>query len=101
VLRWNVTASPSLPEDVKMRLRTMQRRRISSEGDLIITAQQFRDQERNREECLEKLKRWVLEALKVPKPRRATKPSRGSRRRRLEDKKRRSETKAARRPPLD
>jgi len=101
VLRWDLAASPSLPEEVKTRLRALQRRRVSGEGDLIVTGQRFRDQEKNREECLEKLRTWIVEALKVPKPRRPTKPTRGSRQRRLAEKKKRSATKAERRPPSE
>ena len=101
VLRWDLEASPSLPPEVKTRLRTLQRRRVTTEGELIVTAQTWRDQEKNREECLEKLRGWIIEALKVPKPRRPTKPSRGSRQRRLAAKKKRAETKATRRPPSE
>lgn len=101
VLRWHLEASPSLSDEVKIRLRTLQRRRISGEGDLIVTAQNWRDQEKNREACLEKLRAMIVEALQVPKPRRPTRPTRGSRQRRLAAKKRRAETKADRRSPTD
>jgi ribosome-associated protein len=96
VLRWPLEASPSLPLEVKMRLRTLQRRRITTEGDFVMSSQRYRDQDRNREDCLEKLREMILAAATVPKPRRATKPTRGSKERRLTDKRRRSETRAAR-----
>src|SRR3954469_8443721 len=80
VLRWNVTASPSLPDDVKARFLQQQRSRITVEGELVMTGQRFRDQEKNREDCLEKLRGLIEKALTVPKPRRATRPSRSSKR---------------------
>lgn len=97
VLRWNVVASPSLPEDIKSRLRQQQRRRVTADGDLLITSQRYRDQERNRLDCLDKLAEMLRAAAVVPKARRKTKPSRGSQERRLAAKKRRSALKAARR----
>jgi ribosome-associated protein len=97
VLRWSVIASPSVPDDIKSRLQLQQRRRITGEGDLLITSQRYRDQERNRLDCLEKLSEMLRAATVVPKARRKTKPSRGSQERRLATKKRRSASKAARR----
>src|SRR5262245_58536086 len=82
VLRWNLGASPSLPEDVKRRLRAQQQNRITTEGDLIINSQRYRDQERNKEDCLEKLREMILRASIIPKRRKASKPSRASRERR-------------------
>lgn len=97
VLRWNLVASPSLPDDIKNRLQQQQRRRITVEGDLLLTSQRYRDQERNRLDCLEKLAEMVRAAAVVPKARRKTRPSRGSQERRLAAKKRRSALKATRR----
>lgn len=97
VLRWNVAATPSLPEHVKARLMALQRRRITNDGELLMTGQRFRDQERNRQDCLDKLAEMIREAATLPKARRPTKPSRGSHRRRLADKKRRSALKSSRR----
>ncbi len=96
VLRWPLEASPSLPPEVKMRLRTLQRRRITVEGDLVMSSQRYRDQERNREDCLEKLRDLIREAATVPKARRPSKPTRGSRERRLADKRHRATTRSAR-----
>src|SRR5437764_362509 len=101
VLRWNVRASPSLPQHVKDRLVALNRRRVSQTGDLILTSQRYRDQERNRQDCLEKLTELVREAATLPKARRATRPTRGSHARRLEAKRHRSARKAQRRGPDD
>ena len=101
VLRWNVAASRSLPEDVKARLRALQANRITAEGDLVLTSQRFRDQERNKQDCLDKLRELLVQAATVPKARKKTKPSRASKARRLEAKRRRSGTKQSRRRPVE
>ncbi len=98
-LRWNVTASPSLPEPVRQRLLAAQRRRIASGGELIVTSQRFRDAGRNVADCLEKVRAMIEAAAVAPKPRRATKPTRASRERRLQSKQRQSQRKRLRRPP--
>jgi ribosome-associated protein len=98
-LRWSVDANTSLPADVKDRLRARQRRRLTNEGELIIQGQRFRDQARNIEDCRARLRAMVLDALSAPKARRATKPSRGSKFRRLAAKRRQAERKAGRRTP--
>lgn len=100
VLRWNIAATAVLPPDVKNRLRLQQKRFFTQDGELIITSQLTRDQDRNRDDCLEKLRSIILQALVVPKARKKTKPSRGSKRRRLQDKKRRAEVKQGRRGPV-
>src|SRR5947209_4059553 len=69
VLHWDVAASPSLPDDVKARLRTLHRRRFTTEGVLVLNSQRYRDQERNRQDCLDKLLDLVLQATHVPKVR--------------------------------
>jgi ribosome-associated protein len=97
ILRWGMAASASVTPAVKERIARLERKRVTTEGDLVIASQRFRDQERNREDCLERLREIVLRALVVPKVRRPTKPTKGSKRRRLEEKKRRSETKQGRR----
>ena len=101
VLDWDLVGSRSLPEQVKMRLRTQQRGRINSEGHLLVSSQRYRDQERNRQDCLEKLRAMVIQAQHVPRPRKATRPTRGSREARLRAKLHRSSTKAARRLPRE
>src|SRR5206468_9126540 len=73
VLRWDVAGTPSLPADVKERLQAQQRRRLTTEGELVLTSQRYRDQERNRQDCLEKLRALVLQAAAVPKVRKKRK----------------------------
>jgi ribosome-associated protein len=97
VLRWNALGSPSVPDDIKARLQQQQRRRITGDGDLLLTSQRYRDQERNRLDCLDKLAEMLRAAATIPKARRTTKPSRGAKERRLTEKKRRSAVKASRR----
>jgi ribosome-associated protein len=99
VLRWNLASNTSLPADVKDRLRQQQANRITAEGDLVIHGQRFRDQNRNTEDCLERLRAMVLEALTPPTPRKKTRPTRGSKRRRLDDKRLHSQRKERRKPP--
>jgi len=97
VLRWDVAGSPSLPADVKARLRVREANRITTDGELVLTSQRFRDQERNRQDCLDKLRAMIAGAAARPKARRKTKPTRGSKEARLREKKRRAGTKAGRR----
>ncbi len=96
VLRWAFAASGQLPPWVKDRVRTLFPSRVTTEGDLVISSQEFRDQERNREACLEKLADLVRQAATRPTPRRATKPTKGSKTRRLAEKKRQSARKSNR-----
>lgn len=101
LLRWNVQNSSALPQGVKHRFLEQQENRITKEGELILTSQATRDQERNRQDCLDKLRQMVLRASIVPTPRKKTKPTRASRERRLANKKRRSQVKAHRRSPAE
>jgi ribosome-associated protein len=95
-LRFDVRHSPSLPDDVKERLERLAGRRLTNDGVLIITAQRFRTQERNREDALERLVALIRQATERQKPRRPTRPTLASKRRRLEAKGRRSEIKKGR-----
>ncbi|HEV6968743.1 alternative ribosome rescue aminoacyl-tRNA hydrolase ArfB [Roseateles sp.] len=99
-LRFDIRAS-SLPEAVKARLLTWPDQRISSDGVVVIKAQDSRSLERNRADALARLVELVQAAAHVPKARRATRPTRGSQQRRLEGKARRGEVKAGRRKALD
>lgn len=101
LLRWRFAESPSVPDHVKDRLRQLRKKQVTEEGDFLVSSQRYRDQERNRQDCVEKLAEWVREAATLPKPRKATKPSKGSQRRRLEAKRRRAEVKAMRQEPVD
>lgn len=94
-LRFDVMAS-SLPERVKLRLLALGDARLSKEGVIIIKAQQHRTQELNRADALARLQAMVDEAAHVPKARHATRPTYGSKQRRLEGKSRRSGIKALR-----
>jgi ribosome-associated protein len=95
-LRFDVRNSPSLPEDVKERLERIAGKRLTNDGVLIITAQRFRMQERNREDAVNRLVELVRQATERPKPRRPTRPTLASKKRRLEAKGRRSEVKKGR-----
>ncbi|MDC9729114.1 MAG: alternative ribosome rescue aminoacyl-tRNA hydrolase ArfB [Methyloprofundus sp.] len=94
-LRFDINAS-SLPEFYKQRLLKLRDKRITKEGIVIIKAQKFRTQEKNREDALERLKDMIQQAATVQKTRRATKPTRGSQKRRMDKKTQRSQTKALR-----
>ncbi len=96
-LRWAVLTSPSLSESVRRRLLAGRARRVSGEGDFIVTSQRFRDAGRNVADCLEKLRAMLAEAAVEPKIRRVTKPTRGSVTRRLDAKRRLSRKKQERR----
>lgn len=98
-LRWPVISTTSLDEPVKARLLARARRRITSDGDLLMTSQRYRDQARNTTDCLEKLKELIAEAMVEPTKRKPTKVTAGARRRRLEGKRRQSQKKQLRRPP--
>jgi ribosome-associated protein len=95
-LRFDVRRSPSLPDEVRARLERLAGRRLTQEGVLVLTAQRFRTQERNREDALERLVALVRQATERPKPRRATRPTRASKERRLAEKSRRGAVKALR-----
>ncbi len=99
ILRWSVTASPSLPEDVRTRFLTKYANRLTSDGDLILTSQKYRDQSRNVDDCLEKLNDMLASVAKRPTPRRPTKPTYASELRRTQAKREHSAKKKKRRPP--
>lgn len=95
-LRFDVRRSPSLPEDVRARLMRLAGRRVTQDGVLVIAAQRFRTQERNREDAIERLVALIRQAAVRPIPRRPTRPTAASRERRLMAKKRRSGVKSLR-----
>ena len=99
-LRFDIAAS-SLPDDVKERLRALRDRRITEDGVLIIKAQSHRTQDMNRLDAFARLHALVDSVAEAPPVRRATRPTRASRQRRLDTKARRAETKAGRAKPLD
>lgn len=95
-LRFDVANSPSLPEPVRARLLARRDRRMTSDGVLVINAQRFRTQERNREDARARLARFIEAGLHAPKPRIATRPTRAAKQRRLDDKRERGTIKRGR-----
>ena len=100
-LRWNVVDSPSIDEGLLQRIQQNYRSRITGEGEFLVTSQRTRDLETNRADCLEKLAEMIRQVATPPKKRRPTRPTRGSKERRLQNKKQRSQRKEMRRPPGD
>jgi ribosome-associated protein len=95
-LQFDAARSPSLPEDVRARLLALAGRRASAAGVITITAQRHRLQSRNRADALERLLELIRAATHKPKPRKATRPSRAAKQRRIEAKKHRGEIKRGR-----
>jgi ribosome-associated protein len=96
-LRFDVAHSRSLPDEVRARLIRLAGKRLTTDGILIIEAQRFRTQERNRQEALDRLVALIRRATEKPKSRRPTQPSTASQQQRLEGKRRHSQTKRLRR----
>jgi len=97
-LRFDVINSPSLPDDVRQRLISLAHSRITEDGVLIVNAQRFRTQRRNRQDAMDRLVELVRKATQKPKIRRKTKPTLASEMQRLETKQRRARTKRLRQP---
>jgi len=97
-LRWHL-AEAKLPEEVAARFRAANRRRITTDDVFTISSQRYRDQIRNRADCLEKLAELLQESSQVPRRRRPTRVPRRAHAKRLDQKKQRSETKQRRRKP--
>ncbi len=98
-LRFDAARSPALPDAVFHRLRRLAGRRMTQEGVIVIDAQRFRSREQNRADALERLLGLIREASVAPKPRRPTRPTLASKRRRLEGKTIRSQVKSGRGRP--
>jgi ribosome-associated protein len=98
-LRWAMAASPSVAWAVKDRLRAAHPSYVTADGELLVTSEKYRDQGRNREDCLAKLAAMVRRAATPPKPRKPTRPTKGSKTRRLAAKRHQAERRAGRRPP--
>ncbi|MGH7859680.1 MAG: alternative ribosome rescue aminoacyl-tRNA hydrolase ArfB [Candidatus Binatia bacterium] len=97
VLRWAVATSPSLPDDVRRRFLGRFGSRVTGDGELVITSDRHRARDRNREDCLERLRGMLAEVATPPRRRRRTRPGRAAVERRLEEKRARSEKKRERR----
>lgn len=95
-LRFDIRASEALPETVRERLLARKDQRISSDGVLVIKAQRFRSQEKNRLDALERLRELVLGATRRPRPRKPTRPGRAARQKRTDTKVRKGKVKAMR-----
>ena len=95
-LRFDLRGSPSLPDDVRARAERLAGKRLTKDGVLVITANRFRAQERNRDDAVARLVALLQKAAERPTPRRPTRPSAGARKRRLADKARRGELKKLR-----
>lgn len=95
-LRFDVAGSPSLPETVRARLLAARDRRLTDDGVLVIQAQRFRTQERNREDARARLAAFIADGARVDPPRIATRPTRASKERRLSEKRGRSTIKRGR-----
>ncbi len=100
-LRFRIADSPSLPVAVRERLVRVAGRRVDKSGVLTIEAKRYRDQSRNRDDALDRLVKLIRKAAEKPDPRRPTKPTAASRRRRLDDKRKRSELKKSRQPKVE
>lgn len=102
-LRFDLARSPNLPGDLKTRAETLAGQRLTRDGVIVISADRFRTQERNRADALERLVDLLRRAAVVPKVRRKTRPPAASRRKRIEGKKHRAKIKSDRRvkPSLD
>jgi ribosome-associated protein len=99
VLRFHVAGSPHLPDDVRGRILARERSRLAGDGTLVIASQVHRDQSRNVADCLDRLSEVIRGSLTPPKRRRATRTPRAAVAKRLDTKKRRSQTKQMRRRP--
>ena len=95
-LRFDGASSPSVPEAVRARRLARRDRRMTDAGVLVLNAQRFRTQERNREDARQRLAHFIETGLHAPKPRIATKPSRGAKERRLGEKRGRATIKQGR-----
>lgn len=95
-LRFDIANSASLPEAVRTRLLARRDRRVTDDGVLVLSAQRFRTQERNRQDARERLAHFIEGGMHAPKPRIATKPSRGAKERRLGEKRGRATIKQGR-----
>jgi ribosome-associated protein len=97
ILHFDALTTPSLPPDVRARFLERYKARVTNAGEIVIHSEEYRDQPKNIQSCYDKLRQMILSVLRPPKKRRATKPTKGSKVRRLNDKKARSQVKEGRR----
>ncbi len=98
-LRWPVDVSPSMPDDVRERFQVRFYRRITKDGEFVIHSQRYRDQARNVADCIEKLGALIREIVMPPTKRKPTRPTLGSKKRRLDNKRKNAEKKQMRQRP--
>ena len=98
-LRWSVVSSPSISDEVRSRFLSSYSSRISSQGELLISSQRFREQTKNMEDCLDKLRSMLLLVEKAPRKRKPTRPGRAVIEKRLDTKRQQAEKKSQRRAP--
>jgi ribosome-associated protein len=96
VLRWNAVESSGISEPVRQRFLVRFGSRLSADGSLVLMSDRFRDQGKNRQDCLDKLAGMLREVAAPPRPRQKTRPTRSSKRKRQDQKRQRGETKRAR-----
>ncbi len=101
VMHWSVANSPSLPRGVRARFLARYPNRVTTEGELVLSSQRYRDQPKNRDDCLEKLREMLAAVAVPPVKRRKTRPSRASIERRHTEKRQRARRKENRRTPSD
>ena len=99
ILRWDVTSTSSLPDSVRERFLEQFKRRITKQGEIIVTSTRFRDQGRNVGDALQKLRQLILQVAEEPKPRKKRRRSPQANRKRLENKRIQSAKKERRKPP--
>jgi ribosome-associated protein len=98
-LHWNVSETPSLPDDVRQRFLSRYRTRLNKQGQLVLSSQRFREQRRNVTDCMDRLRQMILEVIVPPKRRKPTRPTLGSKERRLRQKQQTAQKKQGRQAP--
>ena len=101
IVHWAIATSPALPDDVRARFLTRFASRITTEGQLVISSQRYRDQGRNIDDCREKLREMLAAVATAPRKRRATRPTKASRVRKRKSKERNSQRKQSRQAVRD
>lgn len=100
-VRWDIASSPSVPSEVLGRFLSRYRNRLDADGRVFVTSERERDRERNIEDAIAKIEEWVESVWERPKPRIKTKPTKGSKRRRLKEKSAHGEKKRDRKVTRD
>ncbi len=95
-IHWDLKNSPSIAAFIKRRIQSKHGNRLNNDGKLVLSSQQHREQHRNREDCYQKLRVIIVDALKQRKARKTTRPTRASKQRRLDNKKKHSHRKSMR-----